>query len=312
MPVALRLAAVLACLGPLAGPARAQWTWLPERRLVPALLADPLEPGSGVHKHVGTDRIEARVGVLRDLVRYDGRPVLGVRRASAGVSGQAVMLLRLRQYGEKSPLAFPFGFRRLVDFPLDTGDYTFGLYASTERDVGRTVTARARLAVVHVSSHLGDGRYDPATDTWRDGREPIDYSRNYFQLLLDGAHGPSGLRAYVAPSVLTYHSPVNGPSGAEATPGAFVQGGMEWRGPGFGPRRLLHGFAAADVRTFPRLTGTRARTGASYAAGLRVGAWGRRGLDLQATRYAGASWRGQFYGLAERSWALGFRLTFDG
>lgn len=305
-PVAL---ALLVALGGLAAPAaRAQWTWLPEHRLVPALLADPLEPGSGVHKHVGTDRIEARVGVLRDLVRYDGRPVLGVRRAAVGVSGQAAMLLRLRRYGEKSPLTFPFGFRQLVDFPLDTGDYTFGLYASAERDLGPAVTARARAQVVHVSSHLGDGRYDGATGTWRDGRAPIDYSRNYLQLLLDAAHRPTGLRAYVAPAGLTYHSP----AGGERAPGAFVQGGLEWRGPGFGPRRLLHGFGGADVRTFPRLTGTRARTGAAYVAGLRVGAWGRRGLDLQATRYAGASWRGQFYGLAERSWALGFRLTFDG
>lgn len=283
-------------------PAAAQWTWLPEHPLVPALLADPLEPASGVQKDVGRDRIEARVGVLRDLLRYDGRPVLGLERFAAGLGGQAVMQLRLRQFGQKSVWEFPWGFRRQVDFPLETGDYSFSGYVSAVRPLG-PVEARARLHVVHISAHLGDGRYDAASGTWRDGRTPIEYSRNYVQLVLDAAHGPTGLRAYVAPAYMGYQSP----AGGERLLRTFLQAGAEWRGGG-GP---LYPFAAADVRTFPRLSGTGARTGTSLVAGVRIGAWDRRALELRVARYAGASWRGQYYGLPEHTWGVGFRVRFD-
>ena len=283
-------------------PAAAQWTWLPEQPLVPALLADPLEPASGVQKDVGSNRIEARVGVLRDLLRYDGRR-FGLDGVAAGVGGQAVMQLQWRLLGQKSPWEFPWGFRKQVDFPLETGDYSFSLYATAARRAG-PVDLHVRLHIVHVSAHLGDGRYDRATDTWRDDRAPIDYSRNYLQFALDAEHRATGLRAYVAPAIMGYHSP----PGDEPVPKGFLQAGAEWRAHNAGQ---LHPFAAADVRTFPRLSGTDARTGTSLVAGVRIGAWDRRAIELRVARYAGASWRGQYYGLPEHTWSLGFRIRFD-
>ncbi len=295
----LCLAALLLTL-PLS--AAAQYTWLPERSVMPALLADPLEPAPGVMKEVGSNLIEARVGTLRDVLRHDGRRY-GLDAFSVGVGGQAIMQLQLRQFGTKSPLQFPFGFRKQVDFPLETGDYSFSGYAAALRRVG-PVDAHARLHVVHVSSHLGDGRYNRETSTWRGGREPIDYSRNYVQLVLGALHRPSGLRLYVAPAVMGYHSP----PGQEKVPSNFVQAGAEWRGQN---RGLVHLFAGADVRTFGRLSGTDARIGTSLVAGVRVGAWNRRAFELRVARYAGASWRGQYYGLPERAWSAGFQIRFD-
>ena len=296
---------LLLCLLVLLGlplPGAAQHTWLPDRSVIPALLADPLEPASGVMKEVGSNLIEARVGTLRDVLRLDGRR-FGFDALSFGVGGQAIMQLQLRQFGVKSPWQFPFGFRKPVDFPLETGDYSVSGYAAALRRAG-PVDLHARLHVVHVSSHLGDGRYDRATGTWRDGRAPIDYSRNYVQIVLGTLHRPSGLRLYVAPAVMGYHSP----PGQEKVPGNFVQAGAEWRGQN---RGLVHPFAGADVRTFPRLSGTDARTGTSLVAGVRVGTWNRRAFELRVARYAGASWRGQYYGLPERAWSAGFQIRLD-
>lgn len=280
--------------------------WFPEHRLQRALVADPLEPMLGTTKAIGSNRIEARVGVLRDIVQAQTPALPTVERAAIGLSGNAVMLLRLRQFGTKSPATFPFFFRRQVDFPLETGDYSFGGYlALRHRPVAGRVAIGSRLHIVHVSSHLGDGRYDTTSNMWR-GREPVDYSRNYAQLVLDADDGPTGLRLYAAPALLTWAAPVAG----EPVARAFVQGGAEWRGKPLGSSGVRP-FAAADVRTFPRLQGTRARTGSSLVAGLRVGAWNERAVDVRVTRLAGASWRGQFYGLRESTWGVGLRIGHD-
>lgn len=277
--------------------------WLPEHRLQRALLADPLEPALAVTKALDSEEIEARVGVLRDLVRAETPGVPGVQRAAVGMSGNAVMLLRLRQFGQKSPASFPFFFRKQVDFPLQTGDYSFGGYlALAHRAPVRGLALGSRLHVVHVSSHLGDGRYDTTAQAWQ-GRGPVDYSRNYVQFVLDADHAPTGVRVYVAPALLTWAQPVAG----ERVAGGFVQGGAEIRG----RMGRLRPFAAADVRTFPRLTGTQARTGSSFVAGVRVGGWSERAVDLRITRLAGASWRGQYYGQREASWGVGLRIGHD-
>lgn len=280
--------------------------WWPEHRLHRALVADPLEPMTAVTKEATSERIEARLGMLRDIVQAETPGIPTVRRAAFGLSGNAVMLLRLRQFGSKSPSTFPFFFRKQVDFPLETGDYSFGGYLALDHaPVAGRVDIGSRVQVVHVSSHLGDGRYDTTANVWR-GRGPVDYSRNYVQLVLDADDGPTGVRVYAAPAVLTWAAPVAG----ERVARTFLQGGGEWRGPSLGTSGMRP-FAAVDVRTFPRLTGTRARTSTSLVAGVRVGGWRERAVDLRLTRTAGASWRGQFYGLREASWGIGLRVGLD-
>ena len=288
-----------------ASPARAQATFLPETRLVPALAADPLAASVGVDKNLGSDRLDARLGTERDVVawRFPHRR-FGVDDVALGASGAALLQLRLRRYGEKSPLSFPFGFDQFVDFPLQQGDYAFAGYAAARR-TDRALTVRGRLSIVHVSSHLGDGQYDTTAARWTNGRGPIDYSRNYAQVLLDGeAHG---VRVYVAPSVLSYMQPVRG----EASLSAFVQAGVEARRRLTGrTARLFEPFAAADVRTFGDLNGTDKRLGVSLVAGVRIGPDDGRATELRLSRYTGPSWRGQDYGRDEDVWMLGVRLPF--
>lgn len=288
-----------------ASPARAQAVFLPETRLVPALAADPLAASVGVDKNLGSDRLDARLGVERDVVAWRfPRRRFGVDDVALGASGAALLQLRLRRYGEKSRLSFPFGFDQFVDFPLQQGDYSFAGYAAARRQDG-PLTLRGRLSVVHVSSHLGDGQYDTTAARWTNGRGPVDYSRNYAQLLLDAeAHG---VRVYVAPSVLSYMQVVRG----EPTVSAFVQAGAEARRRLTGrTARLFEPFAAADVRTFGTLSGTGKRLGLSLVAGVRVGPDDGRATELRVSRYTGPSWRGQDYGLAEDAWTLGVRLPF--
>ena len=168
---------------------------------------------------------------------------------------------------------------------------------------------RGKLAIVHVSSHLGDGQYDTTAARWTNGRGPVDYSRNYGQLTLDAeAAGAAGaVRAYVAPAVLSYMQPVTG----EPSMSAFVQAGVEARRRLTGRTgRLFEPFAAADVRTFGDLNGTDKRLGVSVVAGVRIGPEDGRSTELRVSRYTGPSWRGQMYGLEEGTWQIGFRLPF--
>ena len=306
----LRALAAAAVLAAAAQPAAAQVVrgldWWPEHRLHRALVADPLEPMTAVTKEATSERIEARLGILRDIVQAETPGLPTVRRAAVGLTGNAVMLLRLRQFGSKSPASFPFFFRKQVDFPLETGDYSFGGYLALDHTpVGGRLNVGTRVQIIHVSSHLGDGRYDTTANVWR-GRGPVDYSRNYVHLVLDADDGPTGVRLYAAPALLTWAAPVAG----ERVARAFAQGGAEWRGPALGAS-ALRPFAAVDVRTFPRLTGTRARTASSMVAGVRVGGWRERAVDVRLTRTAGASWRGQFYGLRESAWGIGLRVGVD-
>ncbi len=308
MRVRCSLVAAVAVLASLAVPGvQAQpWlgpgAWLPEHRMGRMLLADPLEPWTGVVKSFGNRFVDGRLGIVRDIVRFEHVALPGVQRAALGASGQAIVQLKVRERERKPWYSFPYFLPRVIDTPLTNGDYGYGGHLVLEHTRGR-VLLQTRLEVIHVSSHLGDNYYDTTANRWTH-REPVEYSRNYGRVLLDARHRPSGVRAYGAAALMGYHSPVSG----EEIPKSFLQGGAEWRG------RLPNGlrpFLGADVRTFPPMSHTKSRTGASYVAGVRFGRWDRRGFELRLSRYNGASWRGQEYGFREALWGIGFRLATD-
>lgn len=275
------------------------WRWLPAERVMPRLLANPLEPATGVYKTLGRPLVEARIGAAWDVVRWEGRrAVWGFDRAAFGLDAFAIMQLDIQRYGSKSPLSFPFGSRKLVNFELETGDYAFGGYLVGEQHYGR-VTARYRLHVIHISAHLGDGRYLSGEQAWVDDRAPIYYSRNYGQLTGDFSL-PNGIRVYGGLSYITFHSPV----GRAVSPW-FVSGGIEYRWP---RRTLLKPFVAVDLRTFDAERAAGGPVGYQLVAGVRLGQWQGRGLNLVVTHYDGPSWRGQFFDLPISDWHAGFTL----
>ena len=296
--IAMVLFALSLCsIAPAAGQEKAAsvWEWLPDDRLMPRFLADPIDPAYSALKSAGTRSLDARIGRMWDILTWDGTGrVIGMDRVALGLGGAAWLLLEMRSHDKRNPARFPFIFGDQIGFLLMTADYYFGGYVVGERRFG-SVTTRYRLHVIHISAHMGDDRYDPQSGQWEDGRAPIDYSRNYAQFTADAAL-PSGLRAYGSANYVFYQS-----SFGEHVARWFFSSGVELRRSGrpFGP------FGAIDLRTF----GNVRDVGTNVVLGVRVGDWTEKGLQAQVSRYRGPDWRGQFYGVpAPAEWLIGIEL----
>ncbi len=67
-------------------------------------------------------------------------------------------------------------------FPVETIDYLFGintgykLYLKDNQELG------LRFRLSHISTHLVDGQFDAQLQKWREGREPIVYSKEFIEL----------------------------------------------------------------------------------------------------------------------------------
>lgn len=70
-----------------------------------------------------------------------------------------------------------------MHFPVIASDYFFGINISYSRPVDNAILS-GRFRFSHISSHFVDGHYDAIAGEWRDGRDPIIYSREFFELLV--------------------------------------------------------------------------------------------------------------------------------
>lgn len=70
-----------------------------------------------------------------------------------------------------------------MHFPVIASDYFFGINVSYSQPVDNGIFS-GRFRFTHISSHFVDGHYDADAGEWRDGRDPIIYSREFFGLLV--------------------------------------------------------------------------------------------------------------------------------
>lgn len=273
--------------------------FFPPDNLIPPLLADPLEPAMFVAKALENRQIEARLGGHWDLTRWQPEsPFLGIARLSSGLTGLANMQLDMVPVGRKPWWGWPVFLSQRYRYDLVSGDFAFGGYLSAEQPF-EAVTLRYRLQAIHLSAHLGDSFFIEGEG--RLSRAPLDYSRNYWQFLVD-AHLPSGLRVYLEPGYLTWYDRDLGTNLSTL----LFHAGAEYRH----PRPLLHyfyPFLAADARYFDSVEPA-GPWGLAMHTGLRFSSWFGPGLDFFIGRYAGPTWRGQFFGEAVMEWHAGVRV----
>ncbi len=279
------LVAAAASAGTPAGE-RSGTTLFPGALLVPVPLAHPEEPRVGVRKEIGTSRLKLDIGTAMDVIVVSADS--GDLRIAAGVD---LFTYALTTSSE--------GLRLQVD----AVDGFFGGHVALVRRSGDDLW-QFRLRLMHVSSHLVDGHYDVPTGSWRNGRTPLPFTRDFGELIAAISRPLAGVafRLYGGCSYATLIRP------AEIRRFAFLAG-VEFSSASLLPPLLevpTTSYIAAHltVAGIPAYAGT-----ATLEGGVKFGPMYGRGVRLYAGLIAGPEIFHQYFDLRSTVWGLGF--SFD-
>jgi hypothetical protein len=265
-----------------------RFQFLPDTLLVPPIVANYQEPRVGLRKEIGTSRMKLDIGSMLDLAGYlltkDGRQQL---RFGADFFTYALTTssqgLRLQ---------------------VDAVDGFFGGHVVFSSR-GQSDETAVRLRLLHQSAHFLDGHIDTRTGGWKDGREPIPFTRDFGELI--GSHRWSGpsftLRIYGGFSYATLVRPEN-----LRRWGAL--GGIEIQnpsivGPVFSHPASLYLAAHFSLAGIPQYIGTQ-----NLESGVKFGAWDGTGIKFYLSYYRGLEIFSQYYDIRVESWGIGFALDF--
>ena len=242
------------------------------------------EPISGLRKEIGNSRMRLTIGAPLDVwelrMADDGSALLRV--------GIDFFMQALTTSSE--------GLR----LQIDAADGWFGGHVASRWDL-RDASVTVRLRILHLSGHMVDGHFDSATDTWKDGREPIPFTRDFGELSAAVSTSLSSvtIRGFAGTSYATLIRPDN------IKRWAFL-GGFDLHSASLiadgGPFPLhLYGGYTLTLAGIPAYTGTN-----SVEAGVKFGAWEGRGIRVYGGYYAGQMMFTQYYDLRTDHWAIGF------
>ncbi|GJQ31716.1 MAG: hypothetical protein HBSAPP04_05550 [Ignavibacteriaceae bacterium] len=238
-----------------------------------------LEPRMGVFFQTGQNDLRLDIGASKDIFhrRYG-------QGATLSLGADFFTYTRLR--GESD-----------FHFPVDAVDYLFGVNVGFKKEMagGREWGTRIRLS--HISAHFVDGHYDGPNQRWRDGRNPIVYSREFVELMY--YYRVTGIRVYAGASYLFHVDPT------EIEPW-ILQAGFD----AF-PKTLsfghFHPFVAYDYK----LASTTAYTPSHRVQfGVKFGHPEGAGARLVFTLYQGKNIHGEYYELDDRYFSTGVTIDF--
>ncbi len=245
------------------------------------LVANVYEPRVGILSQLDKNLLRLDIGNSIDLIQYHN----SVDSAVYTVGSDFFTYTLLR--GEQ-------GFH----FPVDASDYFFGINVSYRKPVNSGVLS-SRLRVSHISSHFVDGHYDNTTASWKDGRAPTVYSREFLDVV--GAWESEGYenlaRVYLGASYLFHVDPKD-------LPRFSSYGGGELYRP---TSSMLNPYLAYQV-TLMKVSELSIRH--SIQLGVKLGSVTRRGLDVFASYFSGYSIHGEYFNVKDNYFALGFLVKF--
>ncbi len=257
--------------------------FLPAETVFPPLLAHYQEPRTGLRKEIGSSRMKLDIGAMLEAVEY--RFSGSTSRLQLGIDFFTYALTTNND-----------GFRLQVD----AVDGFFGGHVTFATGNESEFTTRLRL--LHVSAHFLDGHYDESTSSWKGGREPIPYTRDFGELifaykldtLTSRIYGGFGYATLVRPEDIerfTFHF------GAEfcRTFDATVF------------EKPFSAFAAYNltVSGVPEYQGT-----SNLEFGLKFGPMRGTGIKIYASYYNGYEVFGQYYDVRTENWGIGFAFDF--
>ena len=245
------------------------------------LTANVYEPRVGILSQLGKNLLRLDIGNSIDLIQY--RPRLDSAVYTIGSDFFTYTLLR----GEH-------GFH----FPVDASDYFFGINASYRKQMESGILT-SRLRISHISSHFVDGHYDNTTASWKDGRAPTVYSREFLDIV--GAWESEGRenlgRFYLGATYLFHVDPKD-------LPRFSSYAGLELYRP---TSCVFNPYFAYQVNLM-KVNNLSLRH--SVQLGVTLGSVTGRGLDLFAGYFSGFSIHGEYFNVKDSYFALGFLVRF--
>ena len=245
------------------------------------LKANVYEPRVGILSQLGKNLLRLDIGNSIDLIQY--RSTTNSAIYTIGSDFFTYTLLR----GER-------GFH----FPVDASDYFFGINVSYRKPIDPGILS-SRVRVSHISSHFVDGHYDNTTVSWKNGRAPIVYSREFLDVV--GAwEAPVSeylTKLYLGATYIFHVDPAN----------LFrfsAYSGFELHRP---TSLGLNPFLAYQV-TLMKIDELSLRH--SLQIGIKLGGVAGRGPNLYVSYFSGYSIHGEYFNVKDNYFAMGLLVEF--
>jgi hypothetical protein len=238
--------------------------------------ANALEPKTGFMFRTSENELSLNVCSSLDVLKY-------TQDENTSYSFGADMFTYTLLRGEKN-----------FHFPVDAVDYLFGLNFGFKKELDSgELGARFRLS--HISAHFVDGHFDNGTGTWRDGRAPRVYSREFLELM--PYYKISNFRFYAGITYIFHVDPVN--LGKDS-----YQIGFDYYGKDLF-NKLFTPFAGYDLKVVHLLKYSANHT---IKAGIKFGNPLDKGLSLFCEYYNGKSLHGEYFDYNKEYFAIGINL----
>lgn len=273
--------------GQLDSPDSSSLRFLPGIPRTPRLTAHVEEPRTGVRKTFGSSRLKLDIGAAYDVMEWHpGNDSTKSLRAGAEFFAYA---LSNNAYG--------------LRLQIDAADGFFGGHLLYSRSSRERLTA-LRLRILHLSAHFLDGHSVAGGNGWRDGREPIPFTRDFGELtaLWRTSTGRGHVQLYGGTSYATLSRP------DALNRWTFLAGGEYVNSEIAG--NLLGQLCNCYTALHFTLAGVPAWIGTTYVeGGVRFGGWDQAGLRIYLSYQAGLVPFHQYFNVREESWGGG--IAFD-
>ena len=249
--------------------------WFPSGLNVQPFAANFLEPRAGFFYLLCEKNIRLDIGTTSDIYK------INYERSILTFGADLFTYTRLRS--ENS-----------FKFPVEAIDYLFGINAAYKIKNRKTAYG-FRFRFAHISAHLVDGSYDQANTSWRNGRNPLVYSREFFEIFPFYSIG--SLRAYGGITYMFHVVP------KEIGKGIY-QVGFDYYYRNF-PSKIFTPYIGYDfkLQKVGKYSGTNSITG-----GLKFGKWNKKGFTVSFSYISGTSVHGEYFDLNESYTTLGFSV----
>lgn len=263
---------------------RSPFTFFPGRLLSPPLIASLQEPRVGFCKDVNTSRLKVDIGASVDVLEF--RP--------AGDS-----LQRMRVGIDFFTYALSTNSEGLR-LQIDAVDGFFGGHVAYINQLTDTRRLTLRLRLLHLSAHFLDGHFNNVTQTWKDGRAPIPFTRDFGELLGIYDHPYGTLYAGLSYATLVRPTQIRR---------VEFHGGIELHAANiasvFGKPFNLYLAHHITARGIPSYIGTN-----NTEAGVKFGERKGGGLRIYVAYYAGLDIFSQYFDVRRNDFGAGMAFDF--
>lgn len=179
-------------------------------------------------------------------------------------------------------------------FPVDAVDYLFGFNVGYKyKDNCKEYGVRFRLS--HISAHMVDGHWDTAIDGWRNGIEPIVYSREFIEFF--PYYKINNLRLYAGFTYIFHVDPSN-------IKKDNYQIGFDYFYDDIANN--IYPFVGYDLKV---IHNDKYTTNHSVNAGIKFGKKEGKGISVYYHYYSGKSIHGEYYNF-DKNYS-GFGINID-